>query len=116
MKRPVSTRAGGFVIVMIVLVAGLWVPATTFGRRSEASAPVLVKVAFNKKLKHRILVTAAGRTLYLWSDDPRGKPTCYDDDTYHCSKAWIPLRTTSTPVGGRRVRASLLTTVNRTDG
>src|SRR5438046_285651 len=82
----------GFVVVTIVLRAGLWVPATTLGSRSEAYAPVLVKVAFNKKLKHRILVTATGRTLYLWSDDTRGKPTCYDDDTYHCSKGWIPLR------------------------
>src|SRR6266700_4099544 len=116
MNRRMSRRAGGFAIVTIVLLAGLWGPATTLGGRSEASAPVLVKVAFNKKLKHRILVTATGRTLYLWSDDPRGKPTCYDDDTYHCSKGWIPLRTTSTPVGGTRVKASLLATVDRTDG
>ena len=116
MKRCKCTSTAGFALVAIVLLAGLSVPASTLGSPNQASAPVLVKVTFNKKLKHRILINATGRTLYLWTDDPRGKPTCYDDATYHCSRGWIPLRTTSTPVGGTRVKASLLATVNRTDG
>jgi predicted lipoprotein with Yx(FWY)xxD motif len=116
MNWRMPTKAGGIAIVAMALLGGLWAPASTLGRPGEASTQTLVKVAFNKKLKHRILVTATGRTLYLWSDDPRGKPTCYDDETYHCSRGWIPLRATSTPVAGKGVKASLLTTVNRTDG
>jgi predicted lipoprotein with Yx(FWY)xxD motif len=77
-------------------------------------------VAFNKKLNESILVDSRGLTLYLFTSDTQGpnkyKPTCYDDATYHCSKAWIPLRTASVPHAGPGIKASLLGVVKRTDG
>src|SRR5439155_26432562 len=64
----------------------------------------------------RILVNAEGLTLYLWSLETGGQPTCYDNSTYHCSRAWLPLRSADPPVGGTGVRASWLKTIPRTDG
>jgi predicted lipoprotein with Yx(FWY)xxD motif len=80
------------------------------------AVPPSVKVAFNKKLKKSILVDARGFTLYLFTEDSHGKPTCYNDSTYHCSKAWLPLRITGVPHAGAGVEASLLGVVKRTDG
>jgi predicted lipoprotein with Yx(FWY)xxD motif len=89
---------------------------TGCGGSASASGGAIVKVAYNKKLKTRILVDAQGMTLYLWQLDSRGKPTCYDDATYHCSRAWLPLRSTKTPEAESGVNRSLLKTVGRTDG
>ena len=81
-----------------------------------ASSSAIVKVAFNKKLNRSILVDGRGLTLYLYTSDYQGKPTCYNDATYHCSKAWLPLRTTGAPHAGQGVKASRLGVVKRTDG
>ena len=52
-----------------------------------------MSTAFNKSIKTTILVDNRGRTLYMFGLDGRnGTPTCTDDSTYHCSKAWPPLR------------------------
>jgi predicted lipoprotein with Yx(FWY)xxD motif len=115
--RGISWKSfAAFVSATIVVLAGVWLPSTTLGNSRQQSVTAVVKTMFNKKLRRGILVTSRGRTLYLWSDDPKGKPTCYDDATYHCAKAWIPLRTMDTPIAGRRVKASLLSTVVRSDG
>jgi predicted lipoprotein with Yx(FWY)xxD motif len=86
---------------------------------SRAVSPS-VQVAFNKKLNQSILVDSRGLTLYLFTADSQGnntyKPSCYDDATYHCSKAWLPLRITGAPHAGPGVKASLLAVVKRTDG
>jgi predicted lipoprotein with Yx(FWY)xxD motif len=74
-----------------------------------------VNVAYNAKLKKDILVDARGMTLYEWGADTHG-PSCYDDVTYHCSRAWPPLRSAKTPSAGKGVNKSLLATVRRTDG
>jgi predicted lipoprotein with Yx(FWY)xxD motif len=90
-------------------------PLASAGGTSVASSAV-VKVAFNKELKKSILVDGRGFTLYLYTADYQGKPACYNDSTYHCSKAWLPLRTTGAPHAGPGVKASLLGVVKRTDG
>ena len=104
--------AAVFLIAAFLVLAGCVAHAT----RSTASSQAVAKVAYNKKLKRRILVNAEGFTLYLWTLDFGGKPTCYDDLTYHCSRAWPPLRSTDLPVAEKGVRASWLRTVPRTDG
>lgn len=76
----------------------------------------LVSVGFNAKLKQNILVDSKGMTLYLWGQESDGKPNCYDDATYHCSRAWVPLRSTTKPTAGKGVNQSLLSTVRRNDG
>jgi predicted lipoprotein with Yx(FWY)xxD motif len=104
---------------VVALAAALVAPMfalTACGGSASGSGGAVVKVAYNEKLKTRILVNAQGMTLYLWKLDSGGKPTCYDDATYHCSRAWPPLRSTKTPVAGSGVKQSLLKTVRRTDG
>jgi predicted lipoprotein with Yx(FWY)xxD motif len=81
----------------------------------EAASPT-VKLADNSQLKQKILVTANGETLYLFTDDEIDSPSCYDDATYHCSKVWPPYRSADKPVPGPGVDAALLTTVKRADG
>jgi predicted lipoprotein with Yx(FWY)xxD motif len=92
------------------------VTAPAIARGRETSSSVLVKLAFNKQLKKWILVDHRGFSLYLFRQDSRNKPSCYDDAQYHCSKAWRPLRTSGAPRAGHGVTASLLGTAARTDG
>ena len=102
---------GVTVVLSVVAVSPL---ASAEGTRAFSTA--VVKVAFNKKLKKSILVDGRGFTLYLYTADTGGKPACYNDSTYHCSKAWIPLRSTGAPRAGAGAKASLLGLVKRTDG
>jgi predicted lipoprotein with Yx(FWY)xxD motif len=81
-----------------------------------SSSGALVNVASNSKLNAKILVDPKGMTLYLWETETGGQPACFDDPTYHCSRAWVPLRSTKTPSAGNGVDKSLLSTVQRKDG
>jgi predicted lipoprotein with Yx(FWY)xxD motif len=99
-----------------LLATGLAFSGTATGGRAASSAAVVVKVAVNKKLKKSILVDGRGMTLYLFTLDLGGKPTCVDDPSYHCVKAWIPLRATSAPHAGAGAKQSLLGLVKRPDG
>ncbi|MEV3939320.1 hypothetical protein AB0K52_25485 [Glycomyces sp. NPDC049804] len=59
------------------------------------------------------LVDNDGFTLYLFTPDAEGTPTCYDA----CATAWPPLLTDTPDVAsGGTVDASLIGTVERTDG
>ena len=58
------------------------------------------------------LVAGNGMTLYMFTPDTDGVPTCYDQ----CATAWPPLLVTGTPVAGEGTDDSLLSTVERTDG
>ena len=80
------------------------------------TAGATVKVAFNAKLHASILVNASGLTLYAYIPDAVGRPTCLNDATYHCSKAWPPLRTTGAPRAGRGVKPALLSSVRNPEG
>jgi predicted lipoprotein with Yx(FWY)xxD motif len=80
-----------------------------------AGGPAVVASAYNKQLKTTILVNAKGFTLYIWSVDA-GTSVCTNDPTYHCSKHWIPLRTTGDPVAKGAAKAALLGTSPRDDG
>ncbi len=75
-----------------------------------------VNTAFSKALNATILVDVRGRTLYVFGLDSANTPTCYDDVTYHCSKAWPALLAHGAARAGRGVDTSLLNTVRRTDG
>jgi predicted lipoprotein with Yx(FWY)xxD motif len=57
-----------------------------------------------------VLVDSEGMTLYLFTPDAQGDPTCYDD----CAANWPPL--TESVSAGDGVDADLLGSVERSDG
>ena len=106
------TRSLTLSAALLVVVA---VPLTASAESTAVSSRATVKVAFNKKLKKSILVDGRGLTLYMYVPDTPRQPACYNDATYHCSKAWPPLLTTGAP-RGQGVKGSLLGTVKRKGG
>lgn len=98
-------------LALIVLA----LPLGAGAERSASSDAAVVKVAFNKKLKRRILVNEKGFTLYLFTEDAHGMSACIDSMD-HCPTAWPPLRSTEPPVPGKGTRANLLGTIARPDG
>jgi predicted lipoprotein with Yx(FWY)xxD motif len=102
-------RAFSVIPLVLVVVA---LPLTAAARQqTAASGRATVKVAFNAKLKLKILVDARGFTLYVWESDSRNKSTCYAG----CAPAWPPLTTRGAPIAGRGVKRLLLRTTKRTD-
>jgi predicted lipoprotein with Yx(FWY)xxD motif len=76
----------------------------------SASGGTAVKIA-NTKLG-RVLVDSKGITLYDFVKDKGTTSVCYGA----CAALWPPLLTTSKPVAGTGVKASLLGTTKRKDG
>jgi len=108
-------RTRSIILCGLALIV-LALPLSATAERTTASDAAVVKIAFNKKLKRKIIVTGTGLTLYMFTADTGATPSCYDDETYHCSQAWPPYRSTEPPVAGPGVHAALLTTAPRTDG
>lgn len=109
------TRRALVLSLLATLLSALLVPLAS-AEKAAVPANALVKVAFNKTLKKPILVDARGFTLYMYSTDSPGTSYCYNDPTYHCSKAWPPLLTKGKPRAGRGAKAALLGTAKRTGG
>jgi predicted lipoprotein with Yx(FWY)xxD motif len=83
---------------------------------SEAPASEAPSAAAGAEIKladsslGQIIVDAQGKTLYMFTPDEAGTPTCYDQ----CATAWPPL--TGEVTAGAGLDASKLTVVDRTDG
>jgi predicted lipoprotein with Yx(FWY)xxD motif len=79
-----------------------------------AAASIAAKARVNVRTTSlgKILVTAQGRTLYLFVPDKRGRSTCYGS----CASYWPPLLVTGKPTAGTGVKASLLGVTIRKDG
>jgi predicted lipoprotein with Yx(FWY)xxD motif len=83
---------------------------------SEAPASASASAAAGAEIKladsslGQIIVDGEGKTLYMFTPDEAGTPTCYDD----CATAWPPL--TGEVTAGTGLDASKLTLVDRTDG
>ncbi len=107
MRRPA--------LLAILFLLGLAVSTTALGGSEASSAQAVVKTAFNKKLKTKILVDARGRTLYMWTADTGGTSNCTPEFA-NCPKIWPPLITTGAPRAGKGVTASKLSTFERRDG
>ena len=60
----------------------------------------------------RVLVSAKGRTLYLFAKDRNGRSSC----TAACAKNWPPLIVRTKPTAGAGIKKSLLGTTMRSDG
>jgi predicted lipoprotein with Yx(FWY)xxD motif len=78
------------------------VPATTAAQQAPATtAAASVKLADTSLGK--IIVDADGRTLYAFTKDTNGAPTCVDA----CAKAWPASSVTGSPVAGAGIAATL---------
>ena len=104
------------IILCGLAVIVLALPLAAMAERTTARDAAVVKVLFNKKLKRKIIVAGSGLTLYMFTADTNATPSCYDDAMYHCSKLWPPYRSSEPLMAGPGVNASLLTTVQRSDG
>lgn len=106
------TRRQAAVIVAAALLCGVGGSAATAARHAP-DAGTLIKTRLAKKIKRTIVVDAHGRTLYLFTADTSGTPTCVDAS---CAPHWPPLLTTGAPVAGPGIKAGLLGTATRPDG
>jgi predicted lipoprotein with Yx(FWY)xxD motif len=103
--QPRTTRA---ILIAAALVGALAALIAT----DHAAAAGGAQVKVGKTALGRILVSAQGRTLYMFAADKHGKSACYGS----CATYWPPLLTTTTRVTGAGVKAALLGTTKRTNG
>lgn len=89
-------------------------PSVAVSEAPPASAPVAetATIALADSALGSIIVDAAGKTLYAFTNDVDGASTCYDD----CATAWPPLIAGDDVSPGDGLDATKLTTVDRTDG
>ena len=99
----------------MLVVGALLLSATAFGESATHTSRAMVKVAFNKKLKKKIVVDGSGRTLYMYTADTGGKPACAVSDP-RCPKVWPALTTTGKPIAGKGIVASKLRVVRGAGG
>ena len=101
-RNRVSITLRGLALIVLM------VPLAATAERTTAKSAAVVKVAFNKKLKRKIIVTGSDLTLYFFTADTNTTPSCYDDEMYHCSQLWHPYRSSEPPVAGPGAKASLV--------
>ena len=93
---------------------GLWYALTTSGGRAKAPAAPKAGTVVAAKATGvgTVLVSSAGRTLYLFAPDKQKAVTC----TGACAGYWPPLYVTGKPVAGAGIKASLLGTIKAPNG
>src|SRR5260370_15765768 len=101
-------------LLAVALVAGAAASGMATAASGTAAKAVIVKEAFNKKLKKTIFVTGSGITLYENTTEQKGKIHC----TGSCRTAWPPLLVPagSKVTAGAGVSQSKLGTLKRPDG
>jgi predicted lipoprotein with Yx(FWY)xxD motif len=105
-----TTRTAGMLVLAAVLgVTGLLAAgALAGGAGSQANATLSLR----QTDLGRILVSAKGRTLYLFRRDVSGKSAC----NRSCATYWPPLLKTGDVTVGSGVRRALVGTTKRADG
>lgn len=96
-------------ITVAIAVAASALAATT-GLAGVSNGPATVATA--QTSLGRVLVSAGGRTLYLFARDGAGKSRCYGA----CAGYWPPLITSGKPLAKAGARGSLLGRTKRRDG
>jgi predicted lipoprotein with Yx(FWY)xxD motif len=89
-------------------------PASEAPASEAPAAGMVTELKVAESSLGQIITDGAGMTLYGFTPDEAGTPTCYDD----CAAAWPPaLADDATAVtAGAGLDASKLSTVDRTDG
>lgn len=85
-------------------------PTATASEEPTGSGEATVMVADSEL--GEILVDGEGRTLYLFTPDEAGEPTCYEG----CAQAWPPLLAVGEITVGEGLDDSDFSTATRTDG
>ena len=98
------------VVVSILLPLGVVAAA-----RSAPSSGMVIKTAFNAKLKKAIVVDGSGRTVYMLMSDSAGKPTCAQLDP-RCPSTWPAVPAKGSPVAGKGIDKKLLGVVKGARG
>jgi predicted lipoprotein with Yx(FWY)xxD motif len=91
-------------------------PASEAPAESAAASPAAggVSIALADSTHGKIIVDGAGKTLYMFTPDEGGTPTCYED----CATAWPALTADDAAAvsAGAGLDASKVSVVDRTDG
>jgi predicted lipoprotein with Yx(FWY)xxD motif len=93
--------------LILILGLALFASATASARTGSGAKVMTRTVSLGK-----VLVDAKGHTLYLFEKDKRNHSACAGA----CAGFWPPLLTSSKPIAGAGVKASLLGTTRRSDG
>src|SRR2546422_7791517 len=96
------------VTFLVVLALAASAAGTAFASSESSRSTLTVRSSAYGK----ILFDGAGRALYAFTRDPRGRSVCAGS----CAKAWPPYVVTSRPKAGTGVKASLLGTTTRSAG
>src|SRR6201987_894660 len=121
-SRPVTFLAGAAVIPLVALAvaacggggaAATAAPPPTPSATTTTTTPTkTASVRVAQSSLGSILVTASGRTLYLFKAASGTMSAC----TGACATAWPPLLAKVTPTAGTGLTASKLGTITRSDG
>jgi predicted lipoprotein with Yx(FWY)xxD motif len=91
-------------------------PPSEAPSESAAASPAAggVSIALADSSLGKIIVDGEGKTLYMFTPDEGGTPTCYDD----CATAWPPLTAddAAAVTAGTGLDATKISVVDRTDG
>jgi predicted lipoprotein with Yx(FWY)xxD motif len=107
-RRRFQTALVAVLALSAIVVSACGGSSSTSKTTGASSATVDVKTMAGYG---KVLVTASGQPLYVFSSDPSGGSKC----TGSCAKLWKPLTQTGAPSGGPGVNGSLLSSFTRTD-
>ncbi len=103
-------------VLLAGILAGMSGLSAVAAARTTPTASVsrAAKVQLRGTGDGKILVDAAGFTLYAFTHDPKNRNTCVG--ITECASIWPALQTTGRPTAGPGVKASLLSTITLAGG
>jgi len=111
LRNPLrSTVSRGRGLAAAATLAATALLVSTAGAASAAAAAKTVVVTTHKTNLGTVLTNKAGRAMYLWVADPKGKSEC----TATCAKYWPPVL--GTPKAAGLVKKAGRGTLTRADG
>jgi predicted lipoprotein with Yx(FWY)xxD motif len=117
-SRAATSILGLALIVGACSSSGATTAPTTSATEAPSVAPAAsqpatgLTIALASTSLGSILVDGTGRTLYVFTPDTGGTPTCYDT----CASNWPPLTSDAAPTVGDGLAAADFGSTKRTDG
>jgi len=117
-SRAATSILGLALIVGACSSSGATTAPTTSATEAPSEAPAAsqpatgLTIALASTSLGSILVDGTGRTLYVFTPDTGGTPTCYDT----CASNWPPLTSDPAPTVGDGLAAADFGSTKRTDG